>query len=365
MVSAKSFPFIGGVETHIHEVSRRLVAQGHDVTVLSTDPTGSLPVEEHTEGVKTLRVPSYPRGRDYYVAPAVYRIVREGAWDIVHCQGYNTAVPPLAMLGSIRSRTPYVLTFHSGGHSSRLRSAVRPIQQAALRPLLAHAARLICVSRFEADFFARRLRLPSQRFVVIPNGSSMTGTRPESGVDSSLTPRILSVGRLERYKGHHRIIEAMPFILRAIPSASLRILGAGPEETPLRALVEDLGISPAVSIERIDPKERQGMAEALSQASLVTLLSEYEAHPISVMEALALRRPVLVTHTSGLAELADHGMVRSIPLSSSPSDVADAVLHNLRDPLLPPEAALPSWDDCAHQVVATYEQVILDRSCAS
>ena len=44
------------------------------------------------------------------------------------------------------------------------------------------------------------------------------------------------------------------------------------------------------------------MAEELSQAALVVLLSEYETHPIAVLEAVALGRPALVAATSGLSE---------------------------------------------------------------
>lgn len=358
MVSARSFPHMGGIETHIHEVSRRLSDMGHRVTILSTDTEGSLPAEEWSEGVRTLRVRAWPRGRDYYVAPGIYGKVKSGDWDIVHCQGYNTAVPVIAMASALRSGTPFVVTFHSGGHSSRLRNAGRSLQQAAIRPLLARASRLIGVSRFESEFFARRLRLPRDRFVVVPNGSSIAPQSAESTGSSAAAPLILSVGRLERYKGHHRVIDAMPEVVRQVPSARLQILGSGPEADSLRSRADNLGIGPVVEIGSIDPKHRQGMAEAFRRATLVTLLSDYEAHPISVMEALSAGRPVLVTHTSGLAELADQGLVRSIPLRSTAVDVAEALVRNLSDPLIPPSTILPTWEDCAAQLADVYRDVL-------
>ena len=39
-------PYIGGVETHVEEISKRLVARGHEVTVITTDPSGKLPQSE-------------------------------------------------------------------------------------------------------------------------------------------------------------------------------------------------------------------------------------------------------------------------------------------------------------------------------
>ena len=40
MVAARYLPFVGGIETHIHEVGARMAAFGHQITVLTTDPTG-------------------------------------------------------------------------------------------------------------------------------------------------------------------------------------------------------------------------------------------------------------------------------------------------------------------------------------
>lgn len=367
MVAPRSFPMAGGVETHIHEVSRRLAARDYDVTILSTDPTGRLAASEWTEGVRTLRVPAWPRDRDYYIAPSMYRIAASGEWDIVHVQGYNTAVPPIAMSAAIRAGSPFVLTFHSGGHSSRLRNSARFLQHAALRPLLARAGRLICVSDFELDFFSARLRLAPDRFVVIPNGSHFAAATDQETafIPDPAAPLIVSIGRLERYKGHHRLIDAMPAVLRTLPGAQLKIVGSGPLGEELQRQVDRLGLAGSVWIGSIDPRERDTMARTLSQASLVALLSDYEAHPISVMEALALGRPVVVTHTSGLAELADRGLVRSIPLESNSDNVAAALLHNLRQPLTAPQANLPSWDDCSDQLGTLYRGVLEARSCAS
>jgi glycosyltransferase involved in cell wall biosynthesis len=108
------------------------------------------------------------------------------------------------------------------------------------------------------------------------------------------------------------------------------------------------------------------MARLLSQAACVALLSEYEAHPIAVMESLALRRPVLVADTSGLRELAEQGLVQAIPLNSSPEEVAQAVQQQIEAPIVPSERLiLASWDDCVNQLEAVYQRSIAREACAS
>ncbi|MBE3558220.1 MAG: glycosyltransferase family 4 protein, partial [Ktedonobacteraceae bacterium] len=273
-------------------------------------------------------VPAWPAERDYYIAPEVHSIVERGKWDLVHCQGCHTFVPPLAMLAARKAGIPYVVTFHTGGHSSRARNSIRGIQWRLLRPLFAHAARLIGVSRFEANYFCNLLRLPARQFAVIPNGAALPElpAYAREGAEPGTRSLIISVGRLERYKGHQRLIAALPRLRERRPDAHLLILGSGPYEAELRKLAQAVGVAEHVTIRSVPAGDRRAMAEILSQASLVALLSEYEAHPIAVMEALALRRPVLVADTSGLHELAEQKLVSAIPLDSTPEEVARAAL---------------------------------------
>ena len=357
MVSANYYPVMGGVETHIHEVAPRMVEAGVDVTVLTTDRTGTLPTREEIRGVTIRRVPAWPRDRDFYLAPHVYRAIRRGRWDVIHCQGYHTFVPPIGMLAALRSGTPYVLTFHSGGHASAMRNRVRGLQRAALRPLLARASRLIAVSRFEAVLFQRALRLPADRFVTIPNGASLPRAEgPLEGPDDA-HPLVLSVGRLERYKGHHRVIEAFPHVLRQVPGARLRIAGSGPYGHELRALVGRLGLADQAEVRAVDPGDREGMAALLTRARLVVLLSEYEANPVAVMEALGLGRPVLAADTSGLRDLAEDGLLEAIPRESTTEQVAAAIVGHLRAPERQIEVALPTWDGCTRALLDVYRSV--------
>jgi glycosyltransferase involved in cell wall biosynthesis len=356
MVSANAFPVMGGVETHVHEVAPRIARAGFDVTVLTTDRSGRLPQREEVGGVHVRRVRAMPAERDYYFAPGIYRHVARGGWDLLHCQGVHTLVPPLAMLAGQRARIPYVLTLHSGGHGSRTRTRLRGAQHQLLRPLLSRARRLIAVSQWEADSFAGHLRLPRDRFVTIPNGADLdwAANVPAVEEDPSL---ILSVGRLERYKGHQRAIAAMPHLLRHVPDARLRIVGAGSYESELRRLAHRSGLEERIEIGSVDARDRPAMAALLARAGLVVLLSEYESHGIAVLEALALRRRVLVADSSALSEFAANGLARAVPLDSAPDELARIMHEQLR--AAPPTGfQLPTWDACADQLVSLYRQIL-------
>ncbi|MCE7987607.1 MAG: glycosyltransferase family 1 protein [Caldilinea sp. CFX5] len=357
MVTPRYLPIMGGVENHVYQVARRLAHADADVTVLTTDLSRQLPAIEATAGVKIQRVPAYPSQRDYYYAPDLWKFIQPGQWDIIHIQSYHTLVAPMAMYAAWRAQIPYVVTFHGGGHSSNLRNQIRGLHQALLRPLLGRAAKLIATARFEIDYYGKRLHLPAERFTLIPNGCDIAHQ-----VQPAMIPvnddLIMSVGRLERYKGHQRLLTALPYILQQRPTVHLRIAGHGPYEAKLQQLAEQLGVAHRVEIRGIPVADRNTMATELAQARLVTLLSDYETHPMAALEALALKRPVLVTKTSGLQELAEQGLARAVALDSTPQEVAAAVLDQMENPLIPGKLELPTWDDCARELLLLYRACV-------
>lgn len=357
IVAPRYPPFVGGVELHVDQVARRLAARGVEVTVLTTDRTRTLPAREEVEGVHVKRVAAWPAKRDYYLAPRIYSEIAEGDWDLVHVQSFQTLVAPIAMLAARRSQIPYVLTFHGGGHSAVLRHALRPVQLSVLHPLLARADRLIALAQFEVDEYSRALRLPSSRFVVIPNGSDLPRLADASRTrrDASL---IASIGRLERYKGHHRVVEALPHLLQRRPGARLWIAGSGPYEASLRKLAEACGVSSSVEIRGVPMDRRAQMAEELSRVKVVVSLSEFETQPIAALESAALGCRLVVADSPGLAALAAEGLARTIRLDSAPRDVATAILEELDRPPAVAPPRLPTWDDCADALVDLYTSVV-------
>jgi glycosyltransferase involved in cell wall biosynthesis len=356
MVTARFLPDLGGVETHTHEVSRRIAKHNDfNVTVLTTDPAGTRPVREQFDGFTVLRCRSYPRHRDYYFAPVLYRLILSEQYDVIHCQGIHTAVPVLAMMAAWRGCIPYVVTLHTGGHSSGLRHRFRSVQWRILGPLLRRAAAVVAVSRFEQELFQHACHLDAARFAIIQNGGDLP-----SGIKSAMPVpgRIVSCGRLERYKGHHRIIEALPIVRQSVPDATLHIVGIGPYEGKLRALSRTLDVADAVKIEFIPPDERRRMADSLGQATVFAALSEYEAHPVAVMEALTLGIPVVGMDIAGIGDLVQDGLVTGVPRNASPTAIAQILVAALNGRGATGAAATPpTWDATAAQIARIYTDV--------
>ncbi len=354
MVSARFSPFVGGTEIHTGQVASELVARGHRVTVLTTDLNGSLPPYEDIDGVEVVRLRAYPRSSDLYLAPKMRKWIPERSWDLVHVQGYHTAVAPLALRVAQAEGIPTMLTFHSGGHSSRLRNLLRPLQVALLRPYLMRTAALIGVSKFEAELFGKRMGIDSDKIHIIPNGvdrPNQPAPEPseiqkieDNPLTKGFTPDdriILSAGRLVRYKGHHRIIKAMPKILAGEPRARLLILGKGPYEKTLRRLVDRLGVGDRVTFDSVPSTHRDRLDDLFDSASVAVVLSDYESHGMVAHEALDAGLPLVVLDRSALGEIAASGSARAVPPRATRHEVAEIVLRCLAENADPSSTPTP------------------------
>jgi glycosyltransferase involved in cell wall biosynthesis len=355
VVAARFLPDLGGTETAIHEIARRMgTRDSFDLTILTTDRSGSRPTRENFDGFTVLRCRSYPRHKDYYFAPGVYKHILNENYDIIHCQGIHTAVPILAMAAARRKRIPYVVTLHTGGHSSGFRRRLRNVHWRSLGRLLRGAAMIVAVSRFEQRIFQKACSLDASHFRIIPNGGELPGNHASA---EAIPGRIVSCGRLERYKGHQRIIEALPIVQRSVPDATLHILGSGPYEHQLRACTDALGLEKIVAIECIKPDDRERMGESLAQAAVVATLSDYESHPLAVMEALTLGIPVVGLDTAGISDLVNDKLVRGVPKDASPTTVARILVAALQAGRANASGGLPTWDAAAVDLAQVYLDV--------
>jgi glycosyltransferase involved in cell wall biosynthesis len=350
-------PDLGGVENHVWEVARRLPEHGFEVTVIATGRERGLPARVDGAGVTIRRTRALRWPPDAYLAPGVVRLLAGLRYDLLHVQGYQSFVAPLAMTTALVRRRPYVVTFHGGGHSSRLRTAGRPVQLAVLRPLLRRAQRLVATAQFEIDHYGRALGIGPDRFAYIPNGADLPA--PVVAPQEREAGLVVSIGRLERYKGHHRVIEAMPDVLRARPDARLWIVGSGSYEPELHALARRLGVERRVEIRAVPPDERARFASEVGRARVAVFMSEFETHPLAAIEAAGLGLPLLLADSSGLGELVRAGVGRGVPLDASAPQLARAIADDLENGAAPPPGLeLPTWDACVADLARLYREVL-------
>jgi glycosyltransferase involved in cell wall biosynthesis len=148
-------------------------------------------------------------------------------------------------------------------------------------------------------------------------------------------PLIGIVGRLQRWKGMHLVIEAMPRILAAHPSAQLVVVGGAHSLEPnyeheLRDLIASLGIG-----DHVRPVGLQrNVAEWMQAMDVIVMASYGEPFGIVVIEAMALGKPVVASDTGGPTEIITNGVDGLIFKTGDAASLADTLLQVLGDPKL-------------------------------
>jgi glycosyltransferase involved in cell wall biosynthesis len=111
------------------------------------------------------------------------------------------------------------------------------------------------------------------------------------------------VARLEPEKGHPTLLDAWPAVLRAVPDAYLLVVGEGSRREPLEAQARELAIG-----QRVVFTGRRDDIPAVTAALDVAVLPSYrEAQGLSILEAMALSRPVVATAVGGIPEVITDG----------------------------------------------------------
>ncbi len=146
-------------------------------------------------------------------------------------------------------------------------------------------------------------------------------------------PLIGIVGRLQRWKGMHTVIAAMPEVRAAHPGAHLAIVGGAHDTEPrygdeLRALAASLGVADAVTFAGFQtdvPRWMQAM-------DVFVHASDREPFGIVVVEAMALGKPVIAGSAGGPAEIITDGVDGLLtPFGDAPT-LARAIDRYLDDP---------------------------------
>jgi alpha-1,3-mannosyltransferase len=349
-VARQFYPKIGGIESCVLNLSRGLLARGHDVEVVTLDRdlrTGNrLDSPASIDSIAIHRIP-YFGSRRYPVAPSWLRFVDD--FDVVHIHAIDFFIDSAALAKRLGfHRKPIVVTTHGGiFHTSALRTVKDLYWRNILRRSLGVASAVVAVSQRDAQLF--RSIVPEGKLVTIPNG--IDSAFRQSPASSRVRGRIVCVGRLSKAKGVDKVIDLIVLAAKQFPEVELII--AGPDEVgvakALRGQSELLGLASKVQIVGELPIE--DLAGLVASAYLFMSAAPHEGFGITTVEALSAGVPVLVTRTGIHEQIVQPG-VNGWFWSGLPD--AEAVA-TLREALLLPDARLAEMRLAARASAAPFD----------
>jgi len=390
--SYRSKPHSGGQGVYVRNLSRELVALGHDVEVFSGPPYPEL-----SPGVRLTKVPSldlyrpedpfrrpalsefrdwidvgeyltmctagFPEPRTFGLRLARLLADRVDEYDVLHDN--QTLAPGILALAA--RGLPVLTTIHhpiSADRQVELATA-RGWQRvtkrrwygfvAMQRRVARRTPHVLTVSQRSAQDIIADFGVPADRIRVVPVGVDVSTFRPPRAEREA--GRVVTVASADvPTKGLDVLIAA----LRRVPPTLLReliVVGTAGEATS--KAIADAGLTDRVRFVSGLPDGE--LAELLGSAQVVAVPSRYEGFSLPAVEAMACGTPVVASRVGALPELL--GSDGECGVLVPPGD-AEALGAALADLLADPKAGLALGEQGRHRAVETYSWTAVARATA-
>jgi glycosyltransferase involved in cell wall biosynthesis len=283
------------------------------------------------------------------------RIIKKEKVNIIHAHGMACAV--MGTVAGILAATPVIITTIHNFPAIKGTSIKQHLSNLLSGFLLKFNRRVIVVSRNLGDFISTLWNIPLNRVQVIYNGVDVEEIQKgsdrspvavsefhNSAATSFLI--ILNIARLIPSKGVDVFLKAAAILIgnnsgEGISTDESRgnppvlsdkplffIAGDGPQMPELKKMARELGIEKNVQFLGF----RKDIYNLIGLADMVVLSSRSEGLGISILEALALKKPVIASNVGGIPEIITHGKTGLLVPPDDPEALAGAMLYLIKNP---------------------------------
>ncbi len=323
----------GGVETYILQTLSHLDRTRFEPHLICPENVGSL-----AEKAEALGIPVYPLDvpREISVVAdlrAVIETRRQIKWlnpDLIHAHSSKGGV--LGRLAALRTGIPVIYTPNAYAFlgASRFNGKIYQLVERVLRHT---TACLLAVGESERTRSINDVGFPESKVALVNNAISLPAV---SNMEEDITePMVLMVGRLCYQKNPEMFVRAAGRVHRRHPECRFELIGGGYHEhhgRTVRGLIDELDLQDRFEIH--DWMTPQGVADRITQATIMVVPSRYDGLPFIPLEAMALGKPVVGTRVDGVQDVIVDGETGFLVDLDDDEAMAGKILRLLDDPEL-------------------------------
>lgn len=376
-------PEIGGVENSVYQVVKRMQSLGHQVTVITANPSST----------KNFKACSLPEARrlpvllsvqgnwgDVKFCPTIIRELRAVDFDIAHAHTPRKFFAESLALYKLLSRRkfPYVVSVRLINMSlpAFFRAVNNVYRKTIERLVFRNAARIVVQSKANKHFLMEVCGLSEEKIVIIPNGIDTIFFGPvikkkrNQRQAHKLTERIiLFVGRLTSQKGLDFLLEAFVEVQKTVPNARLMVVGDGPMRSHFIKMAERLKIGLKVTF--LGSVAYEEMPQLYSISDIFVMPSLSESFPNALLEAMAMKKAIVSTKVGVIPEMLKARETALLVNPRETKELENAILHFLGDERLSlrlgenaRKLAVEeySWESVVARTLSMYEQVLSEEA---
>lgn len=314
----------GGAQVHVLGLIRYQLEQGHDVQLLC-GTEGFLTEMARSAGARvTLCGEIIHPVRPLHDFLAIFKLrqrLRRLTPDIAHAHSSKAGM--LVRIACWFERVPCVFTAHGWAFSEGTPVSRRILGQATEKLIARLGQPIITVSEYDRQLaIAKKVAKPEQ-LITIHNGMPDAPATSREKQNNDIKTLIM-VARFANQKNPELLIKSMPLLPKKVQCI---LVGDGPNLRRCQLLAKQLGIESQINF----TGNSDCIPELLNSASIFVLLTHYEGLPLTIIEAMRARLPVIASNVGGISEQIQDGVTGYlVKRDAKPAEVA-AICQRLLD----------------------------------
>jgi len=329
---------VGGAETMLYEMARRIDKNLYDVTVLSLQDKGYFGQKLEKNGIKVKSI-NMRNKWDILKLIKLFSFLKKNKYDIVHSFMFHANILSriLSKLYSIPINISSVHTIEKG--------ALWHLPFYRLTNFMVTMETVICNSA--KKYMINKTKISSIKIKVIKNGVELSKFENITKIDNIKEKYGLpnnkeivgTIGSLTKVKNHILLINAASYVIKAKPDILFVIVGNGPELNKLKNKIKSLSLEKYFYFLGFI----ENIPEILSIFDCFVLSSLWEGVPVSLLEAMAAKKAAVVTDVGGMGEVVINNKTGLVVPENEEKILAESILNILNDKNL-----AKNYGDCAH-----------------
>lgn len=318
----------GGMQRVVVDLCLNVDSSKFNMRVCCLDELGPNAKELEQRGIPVFLVKK-KSGLDWLLPLKLRKLFLQQKVQVVHTHGINPFF--YGTIGAILAKVPVkIQTDHARG--------VFPVARKEMVSemiLSWFVNRIVAVSEGVKSDLVKYEHISPEKIQVIYNGIDASKycvkiderkKRKELGIDRD--DKVIGVGvRLSEQKGIKYLIDAVSLLSKSFPNVKLLIIGDGECRTGLEKLASSCGITDKV----IFTGFRSDIPEILQIIDVYALPSLWEGHPLVLLEAMAVGKPVVATDIPGNRETVEHGKTGMLVPTRNSEELTDSLLMMLKN----------------------------------
>ena len=310
---------IGGMEQLVSDLIISLNKDRYNIKVLCIHTLGPIAEELKVHGIVVKKIEAMIPLVSFLFPYSIIKEIREFNTDIIHV--HSGCWHKAAMAGWLSGINKIIYTEHGRYYPESNKLVL-------LDKLFSRiTSNIVTVSQNLATYMHEVVGIREDKISVILNGINVEKFVQSRNLIRLEARRVGIIARLAPVKDIGTLLRAMRIVIDKFPDVELDIVGDGPERTPLEDLTKELNLANSVKFLGF----RRDIAEILLPLDIFVLSSISEGTSITLLEAMAAGKPVVVTNVGGNPAIIDNGVNGFLVPPRDPERMADAIIRLIEE----------------------------------